>query len=163
MDISSIRARRLVALVSIVLFVLSCCLPAIYFFDTVADRVLPGEYATIGAYMLFLSILGPFMANFSGVANLLIWLGWGVLLFNPRRVPTILFALAVAFTLETFQLKYQLIPADEAGVKSMKFDHVAIGYYLWVLSAALPLAACVTWSLQARAKLQTLGTNLVAP
>ena len=132
-----------------------------------APRVPVGVDVNTGLWMLVFSLGGFVQANFAGVANLLLIIGWFQLARRdqPRTVPQalppangyfapsttlfrslnstdtrILLGAALLLTLQTFQLKISGIPYDEGVVKRGFLLHLLPGWYLWVLSIAIPFA-----------------------
>lgn len=129
--------------VSAVLWGWSFRLPAIVFRLTTDNgrHNMPFETEThSGMGMFFASILGPMFLNFAGVANILLMVGWLLLLRNRPRGARINLGIAALLTLQTFQMRFIEFPFNEAGVRNGLLLHPLAGWYLWVGSIVLPLA-----------------------
>lgn len=130
-------------LVSAGLWGWSFSLPAILFrYALRADHPgLPLQTETYsGMGMFFASLLGPCFLNFAGVANVLLMVGWVLLLRNAVRGARINLGIAALLTLQTFQMRFVEFPFDEAGVNNGLLLHPLVGWYVWVASIVVPLA-----------------------
>jgi len=135
--------RATVIVVSILLWLISIFLPAVQFHEN------PGSWRvqTIthsGFEMLFFSALfGWFYANFAFLANPMLLFGW-IFIGRQRFRRAFFFLLPAALlTLQTFQLWHTTWHEDEGGVNNSYMTHPTIGWYLWLASILVPLAAAV--------------------
>lgn len=131
------NARRLAVLGSVLLYIASLRTPAILF-----QLNHPGTRVESGAAMLWFSGWGLFQLNFAGVANPLLFVSWFLLGFGRLRGAFVCLLIAVGFALQTFQLRsLNEVDFDEAGVLTGHMLHPLAGWYLWMASLLLPLAA----------------------
>jgi hypothetical protein len=98
-----------------------------------------------GAQMLHNSVVGPFVLNFAGLANPLLWFSWLLLLSGRIDYAFLSSRAAAVLSLQTFQNLLFPIPLDEGGVQHAKLVHPLLGYYLWAASILITLAACWYW------------------
>jgi hypothetical protein len=139
------RTRLLLIFASIALWLVSMVLPAVQFHEN------PGPNMQVithdGFTMLFYSALfGWWMyANFAFLANPLLLFGW--IFIGQQRYRRAIFWIAPAalLTLQTFQVKAITWHEDEGGVNNSLMTHPTIGWYVWVASILLPLAAAIHW------------------
>jgi len=98
-----------------------------------------------GAQMLHNSMVGPFVLNFAGLANPLLWFSWLLLLSGRIDYAFLSSRAAAILSLQTFQNLLFPIPLDEGGVQHAKLAHPLLGYYLWAASILITLAASWYW------------------
>jgi hypothetical protein len=124
----------------IALYLVSLYMDAIQFIENPGT---PNTHiiAHSGIIMFFMSIFGPLSGNFAILANPLLWAGWLMIWSQKYRGAVITLAIAFLFTLQTFQLRGQLIDEDEGGVNVSYMNHLLPGWYVWVLAILIPLAA----------------------
>jgi len=96
-----------------------------------------------GIIMFFMGIFGPLSGNFAILANPLLWAGWLMIWSQKYRGAAITLFIAFLFTLQTAQLRGQLINEDEGGVNVSYMTHLLPGWWIWVLSIVFPLAAAI--------------------
>jgi hypothetical protein len=126
------------ALLSAALFVAACCAPALEF-----ERS-SGESTTFpGIGLLGLGWLALFAGQFSWLANPF-YLASMILLLCKRPMFAIgLAVVALLFTSDALRLFSTTLPADEGGVNTLTLKRLHAGYYLWVGSAVVLVAAGV--------------------
>lgn len=144
--------RLCVVLLSAALFIVSLCLPAILFRDTIPDgrgtnfpRIATGTENVSGMGMLLSSIFGPSFGNFAGLANPLLLLSWILLLARKTRAALICSIAAALLTLQTFQLYSHPMMLDEGGVVQGTLIHPLAGYYFWIASILITCLASLYW------------------
>jgi len=98
-----------------------------------------------GAEMLHWSILGPFQANFAGCANVLLWFSWLSFLIGQNKYLLASSRWAAILSLQTFQIWLMPMPLDESGGNHAELIHPLLGYYLWIASIVIVLAASWYW------------------
>jgi|SRR5271165_4269013 len=129
------------AIPAVVLFAISCALPAVTFSNTNSKTV-----DTMPGIQCFL--LGPLailVGQFSWLANPMFVLGLVALLLKWRRASLVLAMLGLFFTLHAFALRTNPMPANEGGVGELVWRAFGTGYYCWVASmAALACGALVS-------------------
>ena len=108
-------------------------------------RVVGKTHIYTGIQMLHWSILGPFQGNFAGFANLLLWFSWLSLLIGQNKYLLTSSRWAAILSLQTFQIFLMPMPLDEGGVKHAELIHPLLGYYLWIASIVIVLAAAWYW------------------
>ncbi|QHN04760.1 hypothetical protein FTO74_16390 [Granulicella sp. WH15] len=104
-------------------------------------RVVGKTHIYTGLEMLHWSILGPFQANFAGIANLLLWFSWLLLLIGHNKYLLASSRWATILSLQTFQIFLMPMPMDESGGNHAELIHPLLGYYLWTASIVIVLAA----------------------
>jgi hypothetical protein len=139
------RWVRVAVVLSVLLYGASLLAPAISFARVQGHHPHPSHYVQIesktGFEMLFSSLFGPFYMNFAGFANLLLVVSWWMLWFQHGRGTKVLLSLALLLAMQTFQLYSSGMPADEGSVMFYEMLRPLVGFYLWVASIAVPLAA----------------------
>jgi hypothetical protein len=144
--------RSVVVLISIALYALSLSQPAILLrlpASSLPHSIPAPMHRYTGYQMLQWNILGPFRANFAGVANLLLLLGWFFLLTGKMRNAFASSFAAGILSLQTFQMILIPIPLDESGGNYAEFIRPLSGYYLWVGSILTVIAFTTIFKLQA--------------
>ena len=123
-------------LVSLVLYVTACALPAMVF----DKQMWRGYEVLLGGWM------GVFLGQFAWLANFFWWLGL-VLAFLRRWFLTVATtALAFLIALDAFSFVGKTVPLDEAFVNTMIFKSYDIGFYFWLASiVAVGIGALVVW------------------
>ncbi len=107
--------------------------------------------------MLHWSILGPFQANFAGIANLLLWFSWLLLLIGHSKYLLASSRWATILSLQTFQIFLMPMPMDESGGNHAELIHPLLGYYLWTASIVIVLAAA--WYLRPESHTEPLASR----
>lgn len=124
-------------IVSAILFVVACCLPALEFKNSASVND-----TMFGLRALVVGWSGLFAAVFSWYANPLWLLS---LVLSLMRKPTLslcfgVLAVVVAWT--TFSLIGRVLPGDEGNVTKTSVIKLLPGFYVWLASLAVaPLAA----------------------
>jgi hypothetical protein len=144
MRFGSLQTARGLAVIFI-LYVVSFCLPAIYFrtvsTNPTGSTPTPAGYTTkSGIQMAFASLCGPLVGNFAGLANPLMIAGCVLLFLRRGRPALICLALAAVFALQSFQLIFRPYYEDEAGVMLSYMLHPLVGWYCWFGAILLALA-----------------------
>jgi len=128
---------RRVVLVSLVLFVIACCLPALEFKHSNG----PNDWMS-GAGVLLMGCLGIFVGIGAWYANFFWFVGMVLGLFRKGILTAIAGIIAVAIALNTFSIIGRVLPADEGNVAHMTVVRLLPGCYVWMASlVVLPLAA----------------------
>jgi hypothetical protein len=125
--------------ISLILYAAACLVPALHFDKTTGEQqIMKGwEVALLGWQAVLIG-------NFGWGANPILILAWVLLLLGSGRIATVCGGLAVVFALMSLMLLGKTIPADEGGVTHMVLSRLYIGFYLWVASMAVFVAASIT-------------------
>ena len=119
---------------SVVLFAVACCLPALEFNQGNTKDVQWGaNILAVGWSGIFAGVLGWYANPF--------WiLGLSMGFVGKPKLAAICGAIAFAIGCTTFSLFGQILPADEGNVNHMTLARTLPGCYVWLASlAALPL------------------------
>jgi hypothetical protein len=131
--------------VSVSLFAIACCLPALEYKD--------GRAPLIGINALAVGWSGIFAGVVGWYANPVWLLG---LVFGFLRKPVIATAagvIAVLIAATVFTLLGRELPGDEGGVTKISFSRLLVGCYVWLASlATLPVWALVYGTVTGRWK-----------
>lgn len=146
-------SRTIVGLVGIfALYITSFFLPAAFFRTVVRNAAgvesPAGHREKHGTQMAFASIFGPLVLNFAGLANPLFIAGCVLLLTGKSKPAVWVLALALLFTLQTFQMLKYPFYEDEARVMVSYLVRPLVGWYCWTGSIALALALALGKSLR---------------
>jgi hypothetical protein len=137
-------ARLSVIGASLSCWLISMALPAMQFHE---NPGLPSAQTIShsGFEMAFASIFGLLYFNFVLFANPLLLFGWIFLAQQRYRRAAFWLVPAALLALETFQLRGQKFYEDEGGSNISYMTHPQIGWYLWIASIVLPMAAALRW------------------
>jgi hypothetical protein len=126
-----------VLITSLLLFLVSCCLPALEFKNSSS----PND-VMFGLRALVVGWSGFFVWVLSWYANP-VWLLGVVLVLLRKPIPAaIVGVVAIAIAYGTFSLVGRELPADEGNVKKMTVIKLLPGCYVWMASLViLPVAA----------------------
>jgi len=128
---------RRVVLVSLVLFAIACCLPALEFKHSNG----PND-AMWGAGALLMGCLGIFAGIGAWYANPFCFIGMVLGFFRKGVLAAIAGIIAIAIAANTFSVLGRVLPADEGDVNHMTVVRLLPGCYVWMASlVVLPLAA----------------------
>ncbi|MFN8442824.1 MAG: hypothetical protein U0175_18755 [Caldilineaceae bacterium] len=124
--------RLIFFLLTILLFILACAVPALEFRHYCSD---PANYDMVtweGLRALALGWMGLFVGMIGWYANPFWLFGMLAYLFNFRWVARILLFIALVLALTSFMLIDTSVPADEANVCKLMLETPLIGFYLWL-------------------------------
>lgn len=139
---TSTKSTRLwLILSSLLLWIVSLCVPALAFHENPGPNVSVVHHS--GFEMMFASIFGPFELNFAILANPLLLISWILLGKQKFRATYITLGFALFFALQTFQLYVTPFMEDEGGSNKSYLTHPLIGWYLWMAAIILPFAAAI--------------------
>lgn len=93
-----------------------------------------------GVLLLGWTMLGQTLANDTWFANLLLFVGWALILLG-RRLPAVLPSAGALGLAATFLLAQDVV-TNEAGIK-FAITGVRLGYWLWLASMAVALVAAM--------------------
>jgi hypothetical protein len=128
---------RRVVLVSLVLFTLGCCLPALEFKHSNGPNS-----AMWGVEVLLMGCLGILVGIGAWYANPFWLIGMVLGLFRKGMLAAIAGIIAIAIAANTFTIIGRVLPADEGDVTHMTVVRLLPGCYVWMASlVVLPLAA----------------------
>ena len=124
-------------LISLVLFLVACCLPALEFSHSGASNSIDWSISA-----LLVGWSGIFAGVFGWYANLFWLLGILLSLFRKKMLAVISGAIAIAIACTSFSIIGRELPGDESNVTKMTVIRLLPGCYVWLASlAALPLTA----------------------
>ena len=130
---------RRVVLVSLALFAIACCLPALEFKHSVG----PNDWMW-GIGTLLMGCLGILVGIGAWYANPFWLIGMVFGLFQKRLPAAIAGIVAIVLATNTFSIVGRVLPADEGDVNHMTVVRLLPGCYVWMASlVVLPLAAFV--------------------
>lgn len=121
------RGRVVVLTITLIIFAISCALPALEFND-------PDDAVYYGFRILIVGWLGALIGQFGWFANIFLLVPIFLLLFR-RWVAAFFGALVtLAIALHSLMLFHQEVPADEANTRHIELQHLRIGFYVWLAS-----------------------------
>jgi hypothetical protein len=124
-------------LISPVLFLVACCIPALEFSNTQG-----GPDVMWGGNILAVGWSGIFAGVFGWYANPFWLLGLVLGFVHQRWVAVGAGVLSAAIASTTFLMFGQVLPADEGNVNHMTLIRLLPGFYVWMASlAAVPVLA----------------------
>jgi hypothetical protein len=126
---------KIILTISVALFVVACCLPALEFSKSqgVKDLLLGGQVLGVGWSGIFAGVFGWYANPFWVLGLVMGFLG------KPKWA-AIAGIVALAIGCTTFTLFGKSLPADEGGTNQMTLTRTLIGCYVWLASlATLPL------------------------
>jgi hypothetical protein len=127
-------------LLSLSLFVIACCLPALEFNESGG-----GQDAMWGAHVLAVGWSGILAGVFAWYANPFWVLGLTLALLRKPRLAALAGGIAIAIACTTFSLFGRALPADEGDVAHMTLVRFLPGCYLWMASlVTLPVTALLS-------------------
>jgi hypothetical protein len=127
---------KIVLIVSLVLFAIACCLPALEFTkNQTRDPMLGINVLAVGWSGIFAGVIAWY-------ANPVWLIGMLLAFFGKQRWAAIPGVLAILVGCTTFSLFGKDLPADEGGVTHMSMTRTLVGCYVWLASlVVMPLAA----------------------
>jgi hypothetical protein len=134
--------HRWAIVVSVILFGVACALPALEF-QKFVQGVVQGPDVKIGVTLLLIGWLGPFALQFAWFANPLLGLSLWALAFRRWNRAAVFAVLALLLSVQTFQLFWQDVPADEGRVGQLRLQQVQPGFFAWQGAILVALATAV--------------------
>lgn len=146
--------RNICLICCYILFGLACVLPALEF-----RRNEDGTEIWAGGIALFNGILGLLMGHVAWLANPLLALGAFSLFHRHRTGAVICAVLALLFSLDTFQLFYETVPGDEAGVNKLYLRQLREGTFCWMGSMVAILIGGIVCEAKPKPAADTTQSN----
>jgi hypothetical protein len=128
-----------VILVSLILYVLACALPAMVF----DEQTWRGYEVVLSGWM------GVFLGQFAWFANFFWWLSLVLTLLRRWFLTIAATALACFIAFDAFSFIGKQVPLDEAFVNTMLFKSYDFGFYFWLASiVAVGIGALGVWVIE---------------
>ena len=123
---------KIVLGVSVILFGIACCLPALEF-----SKNQDSKDVLSGINVLAVGWSGIFAGVIAWYANVLWVIGLVLGLLGKPKLAAVAGVLALLTGCTTFSLFGQQLPADEGGVNHMSLTRTLPGCYVWLASLAV--------------------------
>jgi 4-amino-4-deoxy-L-arabinose transferase-like glycosyltransferase len=141
----SMARHQIILICGIVLYLIACATPALSFRVFTEN---PAEFRVekyVGGTLLLVGCLGMLQGQFAWLANPLLVSGVFLMLIRRPRVAIVPLVIAILITFCTLAGKSRQFAHDEGGVSKMTLEQILPGFYLWVASISIILAAALFW------------------